>query len=55
MVIEFQVQCLIGKGGFGAVYEVKRLTDNSLLAMKCELENNTKQVMGNKCRENSTT
>ncbi|MCP9261972.1 Tau-tubulin kinase 2 [Dirofilaria immitis] len=36
---------LLGKGGFGAVYEVKRLSDAAVFAMKCELMDVRKRVL----------
>ncbi|VDK75009.1 unnamed protein product [Anisakis simplex] len=35
---------LLGKGGFGAVYEVKRQLDGQVFAMKCELIDVRKRV-----------
>ncbi|VDK87233.1 unnamed protein product [Litomosoides sigmodontis] len=34
---EYESIKLLGKGGFGAVYEVKRVSDSAAFAMKCEL------------------
>uniref|UniRef100_A0A915CJI7 Protein kinase domain-containing protein n=1 Tax=Parascaris univalens TaxID=6257 RepID=A0A915CJI7_PARUN len=36
---------LLGKGGFGAVYEVRRLSDGDVFAMKCELIDVRKRVL----------
>ncbi|KAH7726613.1 Protein kinase domain containing protein [Aphelenchoides avenae] len=42
---KYEVQQLIGKGGFGAVYEVKCLDTNDAYAMKCERDDVRKQVL----------
>uniref|UniRef100_A0A183UT08 Protein kinase domain-containing protein n=1 Tax=Toxocara canis TaxID=6265 RepID=A0A183UT08_TOXCA len=36
---------LLGKGGFGAVYEVRRQSDGEVFAMKCELVDVRKRVL----------
>ena len=40
----FQVSKLLGKGGFGAVYHIIRLHDQTPFAMKCETYDVKKQV-----------
>jgi serine/threonine protein kinase len=41
---EYEVFRLLGKGGFGAVYEVKRLHDGEFFAAKCETYDVKKRV-----------
>uniref|UniRef100_A0A0R3RGU5 Protein kinase domain-containing protein n=1 Tax=Elaeophora elaphi TaxID=1147741 RepID=A0A0R3RGU5_9BILA len=42
---EYESIKLLGKGGFGAVYEVKRVSDSAAFAMKCELMDVRKRVL----------
>ncbi|OZC11203.1 hypothetical protein X798_01619 [Onchocerca flexuosa] len=42
---EYESIKLLGKGGFGAVYQVKRLSDAAVFAMKCELMDVRKRVL----------
>lgn len=45
LVLLVQSIKLLGKGGFGAVYEVKRMSDSAAFAMKCELMDVKKRVI----------
>ncbi|VDN89090.1 unnamed protein product [Brugia pahangi] len=47
---EYESIKLLGKGGFGAVYEVKRVSDSAAFAMKCELMDVRKRVINEAVR-----
>ncbi|CAD5223724.1 unnamed protein product [Bursaphelenchus okinawaensis] len=47
---EYEIIKLLGKGGFGAVYEVKNKADTELYAVKCETADVKKQVLSMDCR-----
>lgn len=46
----FQTIKLLGKGGFGAVFQVKKLSDGREFAMKCETSTVKKPVLTMDCK-----
>ncbi|MFH4982074.1 hypothetical protein AB6A40_008783 [Gnathostoma spinigerum] len=47
---KYEIVELVGKGGFGAVFKVKRHSDGMMLAMKCEDVNARKPVIQMDCK-----